>query len=147
MLYLEDLSPGQIFDSRSITLSAEEIKSFAGQYDPQPFHLDEATATDTFFGALVASGWQTGAVTMRLLVESVPLAGGLIGMGGEVAWPAPVHPGDSLSVRTEVLEVRPSRSRPDIGQAVIRSTTSTQAGQAVQIATMRVLARRRPAQI
>ena len=145
MLHLEDLSPGQRFQSRSIAVSADDIKAFAHQYDPQPFHLDEAEAAGAFFGALVASGWQTAAVTMRLVVESFPLAGGVIGAGGELTWPAPVRPGDQLSVETEVLEVKPSRSNPDRGSAMVRITTRTQTGQPVQIATMRVLLVRRQA--
>ncbi len=142
-LYLEDLSIGQRFASRAFALDAEQIKSFARDFDPQGFHLDEDAAKDTFFGGLAASGWHTAAITMRLVVESMPLAGGVIGAGGELSWPAPTRPGDVLTVDIEVLEITPSRSRPDRGSAIMRITTHNQRGDIVQRFTPKVLLARR----
>jgi acyl dehydratase len=142
--YLEDLAAGQRFTSGPHTVSAVEIKAFARQFDPQPFHLDEQTAKTTFFGELVASGWHTAAMTMNLLVTSgLPIAGGIIGAGGELTWPAPTRPGDTLTVVSEILEVTPSRSRPERGVARIRSETRNQRGEAVQIMTAKLVVPRR----
>lgn len=142
-LYLEDLRVGQTFVSGSLTVDEAEIKAFAARFDPQPFHLDEAAAKDSLFGGLAASGWHTAALTMRLIVGSVPLAGGIVGAGGEIAWPRPTRPGDVLTVHSEVLEVTPSRSRPDRGLATIRSETRNQAGEPVQVSTTKVVVWRR----
>ena len=139
MLYLEDLHVGRQFVSGALTLGADDIKAFAASFDPQPFHQDEAAATASFFGGLAASGWHTAAITMKLIVGSVPLAGGVIGAGGEIAWPAPVRPGDSLSVETEVVEVTASRSHPERGMAVLKSQTRNQSGSVVQVATLKVI--------
>src|SRR3954470_18016735 len=115
-LYLEDLQPGQRFSTGSHRLEAAEIVGFARRYDPQPFHLDDAAARGTLFGGLAASGWHTASMTMRLIVESFPPAWGVIGGRMEMLeWPRPVRPGDVLRVETEVLEVKPSRSKPDQG--------------------------------
>ncbi|KQY84809.1 MaoC family dehydratase [Brevundimonas sp. Root1423] len=143
-LYLEDLHIGQTFVSGSVTLTAEEIKTFARQFDPQPFHLDDEAAKDSLFGGLAASGWHTAALTMKLLVEAFPLAGGLVGAGGETTWPRPTRPGDTLSVHVEVLEILPPRSRPDRGMIRTRTETRNQNGEAVQISTTRIVAWRRP---
>ena len=128
------------------TLDASAITSFAREYDPQPFHLDEAAAAATFFGGLVASGWQTASVTMRLIVDSdFRPAGGIIGAGiDEFRWPAPVRAGDTLHVESEVLNARPSKTRPAIGIVRVRHTTLNQRGEAVQdfIANHVVLRRR-----
>ena len=133
-LYLEDLRVGQRFASGTQRIDEEQIRAFAEQFDPQPFHLDAQAAKATLFGGLVASGWHTAAITMRLLVESgLPLAGGIIGAGGEITWPNPTRPGDVLQVESEVLELRPSRSRPDRGIATIRSETRNQRGGTVQV--------------
>lgn len=146
-LHLEDLQPGQLHRSSGdpVSVTAEGIKAFARQFDPQPFHLDEATAAATFFKGLAASGWHTAAMTMKLLVEGgLPLAGGIIGAGvEEVRWPRPVRPGDQLRVESEVLEVRPSRSRPDQGLAKIRTTTLNQNGKPVQVMTSNLVVPRR----
>jgi acyl dehydratase len=110
-LYLEDLAPGQQYRGpRSVKVDAAQIKAFANQFDPQPFHIDEKAASGTFFKGLAASGWHTAALTMRLLVESdLSLAGGIIGAGSEdMRWPRPLRPGDELHVVSEILEVRPS---------------------------------------
>jgi acyl dehydratase len=143
LLYLDDLEPGRVFTSAALEVTAEAIKAFAGEYDPQPFHLDEQAALDTFFGGLAASGWHISALTMKLLVASVPLAGGLVGAGGEIAWPRPTWPGDMLTVVSEVLEVRASRSHPERGLVTLRSETRNQGGEPVQIATMKLVVPRR----
>ena len=112
--HLEDFAPGQRYGSGRAVVDELRIKGFAAEFDPQPFHLDDAAARSTMFGGLAASGWYTAAVTMRLLVESeLKPAGGIIGIGfDEFRWPRPVRPGDELHVESEVLEVRPSKSRP-----------------------------------
>jgi len=138
-LTLEDMQVGQTFRSADYAVDAEQIKSFASQFDPQPFHLDEEQASKTFFGELVASGWHTAAITMRLLVSSAPVLGGLIGAGGEISWPRPTRPGDTLHVESEVVEIKPSKSRPDRGTVTIRSITRDQAGNAVQVLTAKLV--------
>ena len=143
-LYLEDLHVGQTFVSEPVGLTAEEIKAFARAFDPQPFHLDEDAARDSLFGGLAASGWHTAALTMRMLVQAFPLAGGLVGAGGETTWPRPTRPGDTLTVHVEVLEITPSASRPDRGMIRTRSETRNQHGEAVQVSTVRIVAWRRP---
>jgi len=143
-LYLDDLAVGQRFASADKTVTTAEIEAFAAQFDPQPFHLDTAAAKETLFGGLAASGWHTAAMTMRLLVTGgLPLAGGIIGMGGEVAWPTPTRPGDVLRVDSEVIEVAPSRSRPDRGTVTVRSTTLNQRNETVQVLTARLIVPRR----
>jgi len=142
-LYLEDLYVGQTFVSEPVTLTTDQIKAFAREFDPQPFHLDEAAARDSLFGGLAASGWHTAALTMRMLVQAFPLAGGLVGAGGETTWPKPTRPGDTLTVHVEVLEITPSSSRPDRGMIRTRSETRDQHGEAVQISTVRIVAWRR----
>jgi len=143
--YLEDFAVGQKFGSAKITLDAVAIKTFAKSFDPQPFHLDEAAARTTFFGGLAASGWHTAALTMRLLVESdVRPAGGIIGARGEeLIWPRAVRPGDTLEIECEVLEVRPSGSRPLHGFVKFRTTTLNQDRQPVQVLVMNLLVERR----
>src|ERR1700692_3977406 len=109
-LYLDDLHVGQRFTSATHVVDAAQIKAFARQFDPQPFHLDEEAAKGTMFGGLVARGWHTAAITMRLQVESgLPIAGGMIGIGGEMNWPRPTRPGDVLRVETAIREGTPSR--------------------------------------
>ncbi|TMI02170.1 MAG: MaoC family dehydratase [Betaproteobacteria bacterium] len=133
--YLEDFAAGQVYGSGRITVGKERIKAFAAEFDPQPFHLDEDAARRTIFGGLAASGWHTAALTMRLLVQSeLKPAGGIVGAGfDEFRWPLPVRPGDELSVESEVLEVRPSKSRPNQGVIKVRTTTRNQKGEAVQV--------------
>jgi len=143
-LYLDDLSPGQRFTSASLAIDAEAIKAFARQFDPQPFHLDEEAAAASLFGGLAASGWHTAALTMRPLTDGgAPIAGGVIGAGGEIAWPRPTRPGDVLTVFSEVIEVKPSKSRPDRGMVTLRSETRNQRGEAVQVLTARLVVPRR----
>jgi acyl dehydratase len=122
-LYFEDLYPGMKFNSnRSYEVTAEEIKEFAAKYDPQPFHLDEVAAKNTFFKGLAASGWLTAAIVMRLRVESISIAGGMVGAGvDEIRFMQPVRPGDALRTEAEILAVRRSNSRPSFG--VVRSRT------------------------
>jgi acyl dehydratase len=139
-LYLDDLYVGQRFTSASHTLDDAQITAFAEQFDPQPFHLDSEAAKATLFGGLAASGWHTAAVTMRLLVQGgLPIAGGIIGISGEITWPRPTRPGDTLTVVSEILEVAPSRSRPDRGMVLVRSETRNQRGEVVQTLTPRLV--------
>ena len=143
-LYLDDLHVGQRFTSRTHVIDKAQIKSFARQFDPQPFHQDEKAAANTLFAGLAASGWHTAAITMRLLVESgLPLAGGIIGASGEIAWPKPTRPGDTLRVESEVVEIAPSRSRPDRGMATVRSLTRNQKNEVVQEFTAKLIVPRR----
>lgn len=145
-LYLDDLAVGASFRSPTYGVSEEEIKRFARDYDPQPFHLDDEAAKQTFFRGLAASGWHTAAITMRLLVKGgLPLADGIIGMGGEIAWLAPVRPGDVLRVTSTVAEIAPSQSKPD--RAVVRFQCSTvnQRDEVVQRIEPKLLVFKRPA--
>jgi acyl dehydratase len=144
--YLEDYQAGQVYRSGLARVEADRVMSFASEFDPQPFHLSDEGARGTIFKGLAASGWHTAAITMKLLVEGeLRPAGGVVGLGfEELRWPRPVRPGDELSVRSEILEVRPSTSRPDQGLIKVRSTTTNQAGEAVQIAVGNLLVPRRP---
>jgi acyl dehydratase len=142
-LYLEDLAVGQRFLSRTITVTEQEIQSFSRQFDPQSFHLDPVAARETFFGGLAASGWHTAALSMRLIVETLPLAGGLIGAGGDIRWPRPTRPGDTLQVEIEILQINSSRSRPERGSTLTLFTTRNQNGETVQTFTAKVLLARR----
>ena len=147
-LYLEDLKVGQRFLSGSHELDEGQIKAFAAQFDPQPFHLDDAAAKGTLFAGLAASGWHTAAITMRLLVEGgAPIAGGVVGAGGEIRWPRPTRPGDILTVESEVVEVTPSRSKPDRGVVTIRSETRNQRGEVVQLLSAKLVVPRRMSQL
>ncbi len=138
-LYLEDLSAGMTFTAGPVKISEADIVAFAKEYDPQPFHTDPGRAENTIFKGLAASGWHTMAVTMRLIVEGAPLAGGIIGFGGEIAWPRAVRPGDELSVEAEILEIVPSRSKPSQAVATLRTVTKNQNGETVQILTSKNL--------
>src|ERR1044071_1677740 len=122
MLYLDDLYLGQKFTSGTHRMEEAEIVSFAARYDPQPFHLGRAAADASLFQGLAASGWHTAAVAMRLLVNGGrPLGGGIVGLGGEIAWPKPTRPGDVVHMESEVIEITPSRSRPDRAIVKVRS--------------------------
>lgn len=143
-LYLGDLEVGQRFVSRSHLIDEQQIKAFARQFDPQPFHLDDEAAKDSLFKGLVASGWHTAAITMRLLVEGgLPIAGGLVGAGAEISWPKPTRPGDLLQVESEIVDVKPSRSHPDRGIVTIRSETRNQPGDIVQVLIAKLVVPRR----
>lgn len=147
LYYLEDLVAGQHFvGSNRLRIDEDRIKAFAAEFDPQPFHLDAAAASASLFRGLAASGWHTAAVTMRLLVDSeFKPAGGIVGAGfDELRWPRPVRPGDELHVESEVLEVRPSKSRPEQGLVKVRTTTLNQDGEAVQISVGNLVVPRRP---
>jgi acyl dehydratase len=143
--YLEDFAPGQVFRSGRLTVTAEAIIAYAREYDPQPFHLDDGAARGTLFGGLAASGWHTASLTMRLLVGSeFRPVGGIIGGGmEELAWPRPVRPGDELRVEIEVLEVRPSQSKPQQGMLRVRCTTLNQRDEPVQVIVPRLVIPRR----
>jgi len=144
-LYFDDFTPGRRFVSGTYEMTLEEIRDFASKYDPQPFHLDEEAARKSVFKGLVASGWHTMGVTMRLLVTGgVPVAGGLVGLGAELAWPRPTYPGDILEVHTEILEATPSKSKPERGGTVtMRSETRNQRGEVVLDFKGRVVVPRR----
>jgi acyl dehydratase len=144
--YLEDFAAGQSYRSARLRVDEERIKTFAAEFDPQPFHLDADAARGSIFGGLAASGWHTAAMTMRLLVQSeFKPAGGIIGAGfDEFRWPLPVRPGDELYLDIEVLEVRPSKSRPNQGMVKIRTTTRNQKGEAVQVSVGNLVVPRRP---
>ena len=145
-LYLDDLHVGQRFESASHVVDTAQIKAYAREFDPQPFHLDEEAAKHTLFGGLAASGWHTMAMTMRLLVDAgLPLAGGIIGAGAEIAWPQPTRPGDVLHVVSEIEEITPSRSRPDRGMVRVRSETRNQRDEVVQVLTSKLIVPRRVA--
>jgi acyl dehydratase len=144
LFYLDDLSVGQRFVSGTHLIDEEQIVAFARQFDPQPFHLSDEAAKLSLFQGLVASGWHTAAVTMRLNVEGgLPIAGGLIGAGGECSWPNPTRPGALLHVESEVLELRPSRSKLDRGIATIRSETRNQNGEIVQVLVAKLVVPRK----
>ena len=139
-LFLDDLQVGQRFTSASHVLDAEQVKRFASEFDPQPFHLDEDAAAKSLLGGLAASGWHTAAVTMRLLVGGgAPIAGGILGVGAEISWPKPTPPGDELHVVSDVTEITPSRSKPDRGIVVLRSETRNQRDEVVQVLTSKLM--------
>ena len=142
--YFDDLRVGQRFETATYTITEDAIKAFAAAFDPQPFHLDNELARASLFGGLAASGWHTAAITMRLMVDLGVPAGGLIGAGGEIAWPRPTRPGDVLRVVSEVLELVPSRSRADRGSAVMRNETRNQDDEVVQVFVAKTIVFRRP---
>lgn len=146
-LFFEDLAVGAIYRTSSVAVTAEEIATFAARYDPQPFHLDAAAAKTSVFGGLVASGWMTAALTMRLMVTGdFGFGNGAIGLGIEtLQWPRPVRPGDTLSASVEVLAARASASQPEHGVVKLRTTTLNQQGETVQVLVSNVLVPRRDA--
>jgi acyl dehydratase len=137
-LYLEDLHVGQRWTSAPHRIDAEQIKKFAAEFDPQHFHLSEEGAAGTLFGSLAASGWHTAAITMRLLVESVPLADGLVGAELELNWPKPTRPGMTLQVVSEIVDIKPSRSRPNMAMVTMRNETRDQDGEPLQVFTVKM---------
>jgi acyl dehydratase len=144
-LYLEDLHVGQRFRSGTHVIEETKIKDFAAEFDPQPFHLDEAAAQASVFKGLAASGWHTAAIAMRLLVTGgLPLANGIIGLGGEIAWPRPTRPGDSLHVDSEILDITPSRSKPNQAVISVRSTMLNQKDEPVYVLNAKLLVFKRP---
>jgi acyl dehydratase len=143
--YLEDFSAGQVFNTGRVHVDKEQIFAFAKQFDPQPYHLDEQAALCSPFQGLAASGWHTAAMTMRLMVDGeFKPAGGILGVGfEELSWPRAVRPGDELHAKSEILEVRPSKSRPDRGLLKVRTTTFNQNGEPVMVFTGNLLVPRR----
>ena len=143
--YLEDLTPGQVFTSAArVVVDADAIKRFAGEFDPQPWHLSETVARSTFFKELVASGWHTTALTMPLIIQTLPLSGGIIGSGvDELRWPRPVRPGDTLRLHCEIIDIQESKVRPSRGTVRVRMTTLNQDDQPVQTMVAHLLAFRR----
>ena len=143
--YLEDFAVGQVFGSGRLRIDKERMLAFAAEFDPQPFHLDEAAARRSVFGGLAASGWHTAAVTMRLMIGTdLNPAGGFVGAGlDECRWPRPVRPGDELRVECEVIEVRPSKSRPEQGLIKLRTTTLNQDDEAVLVHVVNMIVLRR----
>jgi acyl dehydratase len=147
-LYLEDLFVGQRFTSGTYRMDEDLIKAFATEFDPQPFHLDGAAAKATVFQGLAASGWHTAAATMRLLVTGgLPLGNGIIGLGGDLAWPNPTRAGDTLHVESEIVEITPSRSKPNQAAVKVKSTTLNHEGNAVYVFTGKVLVFKRPSKV
>src|SRR5215469_460802 len=143
-LFLDDLRVGQRFTSGTYVMNAAKIKEFAAEFDPQPFHLDESAAQASVFKGLAASGLHIAAVAQRLLATGgLPLAGGIVGLGGEIAWPKPTRPGDTLHVESEIVEITPSRSKPDQGIVTVRSAVINQEGEAVYLLTAKLLVPRR----
>ena len=144
-VYLDDLQVGQKYVTGTYQMTEQSIREFAAQYDPQPFHLDAEAGSKSFFQGLVASGWHTAGVTMRLMVESgIPIAGGLIGAGAEISWPRPTHPGSIVHVESEVIEIKQSKSRPERGIVTVRNETKDQSGEVVQVMTAKMIVSRRP---
>jgi acyl dehydratase len=144
-LWLEDIHVGDRFRTDVYELTAADIVEFASKWDPQPFHLSDETAQGTFFKGLAASGWHTAAITMRLLVTSgVALAGGLIGAGGEVAWPTAARPGDQLHVEGEIVDVHTSKPNAKRGFVTIAFDTVNQDGEVRQSSKVRLLTFARP---
>jgi len=143
-LYFEDLKPGSTFESETFSVPAKEIIEFAEKFDPQKFHLNAKSAERSIFKGLVASGWHTAAITMRLFVKTLNFAEGAIGLGvDELRWPHAVRPGDILHVKTEILDTRLSQSRPNVGVIKLRNTTLNQRGEVVQTMTANALVPRR----
>ncbi|MCH2015415.1 MaoC family dehydratase [Acinetobacter ursingii] len=140
MLYLEDLNVGDRFISREYEMTLEEIKQFAGQYDPQPFHLDEAEAEkSSIFQGLAASGWHTAAVTMRLWTECFPIQGGLIGSESSLRWPRPARPGDKINVEVEITAIVPSKTKNDRGIVSYITQALNQNGDVLLISTTKIV--------
>jgi acyl dehydratase len=147
LLYLDDIAPGQVFERGSVTIQTPDIQAFAEKFDPQAFHLNEDAARGSIFGGLAASGWQTASITQRLLVEgAAPFAGGVIGAGVELNWPKPTRPGDTLSVRSKIVDITPSRSKPDRGVVRMKVETRNQNGDIVLSMVGKMLVFRRPGQ-
>jgi acyl dehydratase len=143
--YLEDFAVGQVFNTGRVRIDKEQIFSFARQFDPQPFHIDEEAARQSPFQGLAASGWHTAALTMRLMIDGeFKPAGGILGVGfDELSWPRAVRPGDELRAKSEILEVRHSKSKPDRGMIRVRTITINQNDEPVMIFTGNLLVPKR----
>lgn len=145
-IYLDDLHVDQTFSSGEFPLDAQQIIDFARQFDPQPFHLDDAAARGTFFQGLAASGWHTAAITMRLLTECLPIGSGVIGAGGDIQWPRPTRPDDVLHVVCKILEIQPSKSKPDRAMVTTECLTLNQHDEVCQRMVSKLLVMRRPSE-
>ena len=143
-LYLDDLHVGQTFQSAPHLVDTAQIKRFAAEFDPQPFHLDEAAAERSLFKGLAASGWHTAALTMRMLVDSVPLEDGLVGAELSISWPKPTRPGMALQVFSEIVDITPSRSKPNMAMVIMRNETRDQDGNVLQLFTVKMPVFKRP---
>ena len=143
-LYLDDLHVGQTFQSAPHLVDTAQIKRFAAEFDPQPFHLDEAAAERSLFKGLAASGWHTAALTMRMLVDSVPLEDGLVGAELSISWPKPTRPGMALQVFSEIVDITPSRSKPNMAMVTMRNETRDQDGNVLQLFTVKMPVFKRP---
>lgn len=143
-LYLDDLVVGAEYRSADHALDAEQIRNFASQFDPQPFHLDDEAAQDSLFQGLSASGWHTASLTMKLWVSSFPLAKGLIGAGTEIKWPQPTRPTDILHVVSKILSITPSRTKTDRGIVAMQCRTLNQHGETLQDQVVKLVVMRRP---
>ncbi|QCI12188.1 MaoC family dehydratase [Pseudomonas putida] len=143
-IYLDDLHVGQTFTSGEFALDAQQIIDFARQFDPQPFHLDDAAAQGTFFKGLAASGWHTAAITMRLLTSCLPIGSGVIGAGGDIQWPRPTRPNDTLHVICKILQIQPSNSKPDRGMVTTECLTLNQHDEVCQRMVSKLMVMRRP---
>jgi acyl dehydratase len=146
MRYFEDFAPGQTYDAGSVTVTEDDIIGFARQYDPQPFHVDPAAARASIYGGLIASGWHTTALAMRLLVDSIFKDTAGMGSPGvdEIRWVRPVRPNDTLSVSLTILETRGSESRPDRGIIRFRVEAHNQAAERAMHMTGAGFIARRP---
>src|SRR5260370_16564308 len=141
--YFDDLKVGDRFKSEPLEVTEKQVIEFAHKFDPQMFHLTRKSAERTIFKGLVASGWHTGAMTMRLFVQTLNFAEGAIGLGvDDLRWPNAVRPGDVLKVETEILELRPSRSKPNYGIIRLRNVTTNQRGEIVQTMTANAISPR-----
>ncbi|XID76033.1 MaoC family dehydratase [Alkanindiges sp. WGS2144] len=139
MLYLDDLNIGDRFSSPGYTLEKEKLLDFASEYDPQPFHLDDELAKNTLFNGLAASGWQTASITMKLWLQTLKVANGLIGIEGHLKWPTPTRPGDTLHVEAEIVDIKVSKSKPNMGIVTYHSLTKNQHDQVVQDTTCKIV--------
>jgi acyl dehydratase len=145
-LYFEDFTPGREFRTDGVTVTESQILDFALAFDPQPFHLDAEAAKQSIFGGLIASGFHTMALTFRLFAQTRALAASSLGSPGvdELRWLRPVRPGDTLRATVQVLEQRPSTSKPDRGIVRLHWSTLNQRGEPVLTMTSMQLVRRRP---
>ncbi len=144
--YLESVTAGAVLELGSRTVSEEEILAFAREFDPQPFHINPEAATQSIFGGIIASGWHTCSLTMRLMVDSFLSRAASLGSPGveQIRWLRPVRPGDTISARIVVLDVRPSQSKPDRGSVKMRTEVTNQAGELVMTMESTGLVGRRP---
>jgi acyl dehydratase len=143
--YFDDLKVGDRVKSESLNVTEKQLIEFAHKFDPQMFHLNRKSAERSIFKGLIASGWHTAAITMRLFVQTLNFAEGAIGLGvDELRWPHVVRPGDVLTVETEIVDLRPSRSRPNHGIIRLRNVTTNQRGEIVQTMLASAMVPRRP---